>query len=103
MALIPLRNRQWFVRQRCNHTLIDLSQKPNSLDWKLLDGNFRGVEGQWDCKPIDNAKTEVKYTLAVDPGPMVPSTLVSLMLHSVVKEVVRSVQDSCSDTYKHQR
>jgi uncharacterized membrane protein len=91
---------QLFVRQRCNHTWINLSQKPNALSWKLLDGNFKGAEGNWDCKFIDKSKTEVKYTLFADPGPIIPSTLVSWILHSVVREVVEAVQTTCSETYK---
>jgi ribosome-associated toxin RatA of RatAB toxin-antitoxin module len=91
---------QLFVRQRCNHTWINVSQKPNALSWKLLDGNFKGAEGNWDCKTVDKTKTEVKYTLAADPGPIIPAALVSWILHSVVKEVVDSVQTTCSESYK---
>jgi ribosome-associated toxin RatA of RatAB toxin-antitoxin module len=91
---------QLFVSKRCNHTWIDLSQKPTALSWKLLDGNFKGAEGNWDCKTIDKGKTEVKYTLSSDPGPIIPAGLVSWILHSVVKEVVDSVQNTCAETYK---
>ena len=90
---------QLFVRERLNHTSVNLSRKPDAFNWKLLDGNFKGAEGRWDMKPIDKTKTEVTYTVAVDPGPVIPATLVSWVLHMVVKEVVDGVQNTCATAY----
>ncbi len=91
---------QMFVSKRCNHTWINLAQKPHSLNWKLLDGNFKGAEGNWDFQNLDKNKTQVTYTLFADPGPIIPATLVSWLLHSVVKDVVDSVRTTCSENYK---
>ena len=62
-----------FISQACQHTINDLEDKPDSLKWKLTDGNFKAVEGEWKLRSIDDGQhTEVRYTMEVDPGPPYP-------------------------------
>lgn len=78
----------FFVRRSYNRTFNDLSAKPERLDWHLLEGNFTEVRGSWELLPADGNRCHVKYMLEVDPGPVVPAFLVSLVLKFVQREVI---------------
>lgn len=84
---------QMFVQQTVQHTINNLSAKPEMLTWRMVDGNFSSCEGSWKLKSIDSGKRcEVTYTLAVDPGPVIPAYLVSFTLKFVQKDIVNSVK-----------
>jgi ribosome-associated toxin RatA of RatAB toxin-antitoxin module len=88
-----------FVRTEVQHTVNDLAGKPEVLKWKLLDGNFRYVEGSWNLKSLSTNSTEVTYRLSVDPGPVIPAHLVSFVLHFVQKEIVNSFAQYTEKTF----
>jgi ribosome-associated toxin RatA of RatAB toxin-antitoxin module len=84
---------QMFVTQPCQHTINDLEDKPDSLKWKLTDGNFKAVEGEWELQAIDNGQhTKVKYTMEVDPGPLIPRPVIVLALKMVQREAITGVK-----------
>lgn len=84
-----------FVRTQLNHTVNDLRGKPNTLDWELIDGNFRAVHGRWSLAPEEaGQRCRVIYTLEVDPGPVIPPFLVSFVLGFVQKEIVASLKEA---------
>jgi ribosome-associated toxin RatA of RatAB toxin-antitoxin module len=87
------------VGNEVQHTVNDLSGKPGSLKWQLLDGNFKHVDGVWEIKPTSDHSCKVAYTLKVDPGPFVPAKMVSFLLHFVEKEVVASLKIYAEKTY----
>jgi ribosome-associated toxin RatA of RatAB toxin-antitoxin module len=91
---------QMFVNQPCQHTINDLEDKPDSLKWKLTDGNFKAVEGEWKLKSIDDGQhTEVKYTMEVDPGPLIPRPIIVMALKMVQREAVLSVKAMVEHEY----
>ena len=90
---------QLFVKSQIQHTVNDLSGKPNILSWKLADGNFKYVEGQWSLKPLSATTTQLKYHLATDFGPIVPATLVSFVLHFVQREIVTTFTNYTEKSY----
>src|SRR5208283_1304147 len=74
--------------------------KPDSLKWKLTDGNFKAVEGEWKLKSIDGGlHTSVKYTMEVDPGPLIPRPVIVLALKMVQREAVNSVKAMVEQEY----
>jgi len=88
-----------FIRTPRQHTVLDLKGKPGALDWKLLDGNFKEVEGHWQLEPDRSPdRCQVIYTLKVDPGPVIPAFLVSFVLRFVQKEIVGSVKQWAETT-----
>jgi ribosome-associated toxin RatA of RatAB toxin-antitoxin module len=95
---------QMFVKKLCQHTVSDISQGPNYLQWKMLDGNFTSVVGSWKLSTTKDKKgesvCEAEYTLEADPGPVIPSPLVSFLLHQVEHEVVTSFKKACEQNYK---
>jgi len=91
---------QMFVTQPCQHTINDLEDKPDSLKWKLTDGNFKAVEGEWELKSIDGGqRTQVKYTMEVDPGPLIPRPVIVLALKMIQREAITSVKASVEHEY----
>ncbi len=91
--------KQMFVKNEIQHTVNDLSGKPDTLKWQLTDGNFEHVDGSWNLKPIDDIQTRVSYTLEVQPGPFVPVNMVSFVLHFVEKEVANELKKYAERTY----
>lgn len=84
---------QMFVKQSCQHTVNYLRSKPERLEWRQLDGNFKHVEGSWDIQPIQASSTSrVTYNIKVDAGQFVPSPLVSFLLKFVQKEVAKELK-----------
>lgn len=81
---------QLFIKP-CQHTINDLGKGPGTLKWKLLDGNFKSVEGIWTLEPVkDGDHTRVTYTIEVDPG-IVPQGICSMFMKAIQKEAVASV------------
>ncbi len=88
-----------FVRKPRQHTLNDLSGKPNVLDWRLIDGNFKTVLGKWRILPARSGeRCEVVYSLSVDPGPFIPRFLVSFTLKNLQREIVASLKEWVEST-----
>ena len=91
---------QMFISQPCQHTINDLEDKPDSLKWKLTDGNFKAVEGEWELHSIDDGQhTRVRYTMEVDPGPLIPRPIINMALKMVQHEAVNNVKATVEHEY----
>jgi ribosome-associated toxin RatA of RatAB toxin-antitoxin module len=90
---------QLFVRKEVQHTVCDVSGKPDVLRWRQVDGNFNDVHGEWYLKSLSATTTQVKYHLATDPGPIVPRALVSFLLHFIQREIVTSFAKYAQESY----
>lgn len=83
-----------FVRTQRQHTINDLSHKPDVLNWKVIDGNFKTVIGKWELSPAGcGDRCSVVYTLSVDPGPIIPKFLISFALRNLQKEIANSLKE----------
>lgn len=90
---------QLFVNQQCQHTINDLKNKPDSLKWRLVDGTFKSVEGEWTLKASDDNECLIRYTLEVDPGPAIPRAVANLALKMTQKEIVANIKDVVEKDY----
>jgi ribosome-associated toxin RatA of RatAB toxin-antitoxin module len=97
---------QMFVKTLCQHTVTDITQGPNYVQWKMLDGNFSSVVGSWRLSTKKDKKgrpvCQADYVLEADPGPVIPSPLVSFCLHMIEHEVVSLFKQQCEKKYKQQ-
>lgn len=93
---------QMFVKQEIQHTVNDLSGKPDVLRWKMLDGNFKTVIGEWKIQadPLKADSCKVSYTLEVDPGPVIPKPMASMALKIVQKEIVANVKQVVENQFE---
>ena len=88
---------QLFIKPT-QHTVNDLTRGPGTLKWKLLDGNFKSVEGEWSLEPVKDAThTKVTYAIEVEPG-IVPQGIVVMFMKAIQKEAVASVT-SASESF----
>ena len=93
---------QLFIKP-CQHTINDLTNGPATLKWKLLDGNFKSVEGVWSLEPVkDGDHTKVTYAIEVEPG-IVPQAVVSMFLNAIQKEAVTSVTSASESFFAEHR
>jgi ribosome-associated toxin RatA of RatAB toxin-antitoxin module len=93
---------QLFIKP-CQHTINDLAKGPGTLKWKLLDGNFKSVEGIWSLEPCKGGDhTKVTYLIEVEPG-MVPQGIVSMFMKAIQKEAVVSVTSASESFFAEHR
>lgn len=90
---------QLFVNQQCQHTINDLKGKPDTLRWKMVDGTFKSVEGQWQLKASSNNDCLISYTLEVDPGPAIPRPVANMALKMTQKEIVGNIKEVVEKDY----
>lgn len=91
---------QVMVKQQCQHTVNDLAGKPDLLRWKMLDGNFKAVEGEWRLKATNNGhQCQVRYTLALEPGAAIPKPMAGFVIKMMQKEIITSVRDVAEADY----
>lgn len=83
---------QMFVKNQVQHTVSNIADSPNRINWKQLDGNFKHVDGSWDLAAVDGGKTKLTYTLHVDAGTIVPANMVAFFLKFIQREVVAQVK-----------
>lgn len=41
---------------------------PNGMSWTFVDGDVKGLEGEYRFEALDGGRTRVTFRLAVDPG-----------------------------------
>lgn len=86
---------QMFVKNEVQHTLNDMSGKPNLLTWRMLDGNFKSATGEWRLSEgADNHSCKVRYTLEVDGGAYIPKPVLGMVMKVVQKEIVNNVKET---------
>jgi len=91
---------QLFVKQATQHTINDLGGSPNVLRWRMLDGNFKSAVGEWTLSPSDGGKyCKARYVLEIDPGPVIPRTMASMVISMVQKEIMADVKRAIENDY----
>lgn len=67
-----------------------------SRKWKLVKGDFKRNEGSWEIKPVDGGKkSEVTYTLHVEPNTALPASIIEAAQKKAVPDLfVRLEQEA---------
>ena len=91
----------FFLSEPCQHTVNDLSNGPDRLKWRILDGNFKSLDGAWDLK-ADGNRTIATYMLEVDPG-AIPGAIANMILHGMQKEVTAALKSCAEVAYVEQQ
>lgn len=89
-----------FIKRIIQHMVNDLSAGPKVLTWSMLDGNFKYVNGKWEMQARSPNTCLVKYTLYIDPGPIIPAPLVNFIVHFVQQEIVAELKHYVEDEYR---
>ncbi|HEY9775573.1 MAG TPA: SRPBCC family protein [Planktothrix sp.] len=91
--------KQLFVQEPLQHEVNDLGKAPHQLSWRELDGNFKAMDGVWQLHPLADGRCMATYTLAVDPGMLVPGPIAGLVLHGMQKEITAELKKAAETTY----
>lgn len=71
----------------------------NTLTFRRLSGSFKDIRGFWKLAPADGGKNTVLiYNLSIDPGPLVPE---SLLMQAVKSDLPRMMQNVKSAIQSH--
>jgi len=54
--------------KRINSTLRYSYDEPTRISWAQEDGDLKAVEGSWEFEDLGGSRTQVTYSLEVDPG-----------------------------------
>jgi ribosome-associated toxin RatA of RatAB toxin-antitoxin module len=92
-----------FVKQTLQHTVNDLSAGPTTLNWQMIDGNFKYLKGKWELQKKTINTCSVKYTLYVDLGPLVPASLINLVVHRMQQQIVADLKQYVETEYSNEQ
>ncbi len=88
-----------FVKKIVQHMVNDLSAWPKMLKWRMLDGNFKFLQGKWELQQNSPGNCLVRYTLSVDFGPIIPAALINFVVHHVQQEIVADLKHYVETEY----
>lgn len=75
-----------------NYVLQQDLTPPNTLRFHRVSGSFKDIQGSWKLFPVDGGnKTVLAYTLQLDPGPLVPK---SLLLNAVKSDLPKMMRNA---------
>jgi coenzyme Q-binding protein COQ10 len=70
---------------------IDLHGKPGeSMSWSLVKGFFKKNDGLWTLKDLGDGKTDCTYSIDVEFGLMVPSSVVKMLQEQQLPKVLEA-------------
>jgi ribosome-associated toxin RatA of RatAB toxin-antitoxin module len=76
-----------------NYVLLQELSPPNLLRFHRISGSFKDIQGSWKLAPVDNgSKTILTYTLQLDPGPLIPRSLLLGAVKSDLPDMMRNAK-----------
>ena len=73
------------------------------IDFKRLGGTLKDFSGSWEMKPADNGtKTELTYTMYVDPGFFVPQWIMREGVKVELPTTLTALRKRLDGVYQHQ-
>lgn len=78
-----------------NYVLLQELSGPYLLTFHRVSGSFKEIQGSWRLTPFENGtKTILSYTLKLDPGPLVPKTLLLSAVKSDLPAMMKNAKVS---------
>lgn len=76
-----------------NYVLLQELSPPSLLKFRRISGSFKDIQGSWRLSPVENgSKTVLTYTLRLDPGPLIPRSLLLGAVKSDLPEMMRNAR-----------
>lgn len=66
---------------------------PDRIDWTLVEGDVRAVEGDYVFEDLGDGTTRATYRLAIDPGRFVPGPVRKILTDTVMRTSVRELKN----------
>lgn len=74
-------------------------KQPHEVTFNRLSGSFKHISGAWRLIPAENGKkTILSYTLQLDPGPLIPK---SLLINAVKADLPTMMRNARKSIDKH--
>lgn len=68
-------------------------RKPYEMSFRRLSGSFKDFEGSWRVTPAENGqKSILSYRLQLDPGPMIPQSMLMMAVKADLPVMMRNVR-----------
>jgi ribosome-associated toxin RatA of RatAB toxin-antitoxin module len=78
-----------------NYILLQELSPPYLINFHRVSGSFKDIQGAWRLIPADNGtKTILSYTLKLDPGPLVPRSLLLAAVKSDLPNFMNNAKTS---------
>ncbi len=78
-----------------NYILLQELSPPYLINFHRISGSFKDIQGAWRLTPADNGtKTILSYTLKLDPGPLVPRSLLLAAVKSDLPNFMNNAKTS---------
>lgn len=78
-----------------NYILLQELSPPYLINFHRVSGSFKDIQGAWRLIPADNgSKTILSYTLKLDPGPLVPRSLLLAAVKSDLPNFMNNAKTS---------
>lgn len=76
-----------------NYILLQELSPPSLLTFRRLSGSFKDIQGSWRLTPVEGGqKTILTYTLKLDPGPLVPKSMLLNAVKSDLPTMMRNAR-----------
>lgn len=76
-----------------SYVLLQELTPPYLLQFRRISGSFRDIQGVWRLSSVDNGKkTVLSYTLQLDPGPLIPKSLLLGAVKSDLPNFMRNAR-----------
>lgn len=76
-----------------NYVLLQELAPPHGMTFRRLSGSFKDIRGSWKLTPVeDGQKTILTYTLKLDPGPLVPKSMLLKAVKSDLPSMMRNAK-----------
>lgn len=78
------------------------TRKDGLISFKRLGGTLKDFSGTWEMKPADNGKTELTYSMFVDPGFFVPQWIMREGVKVELPSTLTLLRKRLDNVYLHQ-
>ena len=77
--------------KRIHYTLHMVEERPRSVRWSFVRGELmRDNKGSWTLEPTPDGKTRATYTIEVGVGPLVPRTIVNMLVDQSLPKLLEA-------------
>ena len=87
------------VVKRIRYTLHHVEERPRSVRWTFVKGELmKDNHGNWTLEPTPDGKTRATYTIEVGVGPLVPRSIVNMLVDQSLPKLLEAFKKRAEAT-----
>jgi ribosome-associated toxin RatA of RatAB toxin-antitoxin module len=75
-----------------NYVVESLYENSEKIEFHRVSGTLKDFKGAWEMKPLENGKTELSYSMFMDPGFFVPQWIMREGVKSELPHILEAVR-----------